>query len=261
MSRIEINDCRTDAPIFIHSELDDYGLTAIEFRVYARLARRAGGGGAFESVPSMAEEFEVSEKTVRRALRVLVACQLVGEQVRPGFSTIFTLLPRSEWLPKSDLKGVRTNIYGRGGLDTTDRGSPDTRDRGVWTPQTDEGNPNKSLSTRARENEIPDPAKHPANQVFAEVYEHPPHLDGQTKIATVVTNLDIWRRSLKRQKLNGTPAKNIGTLLEVYEERVQRETASPPAVAVVPTKTAAERSAEARRNWEQKGAANARANA
>jgi hypothetical protein len=259
MSRIEISDRRTDAPIFIHSELDDYGLTAIEFRVYARLARRAGGGGgAFESVPSMAEEFEVSEKTVRRALRVLVACQLVDEQIRPGFSTLFTLLPRSEWLPKSDLKGIRTNVYGRGGLDTTDRGSLDTRDRGVWTPQTDEGNPNKSLSTRARENEI---SEHPANQVFAEVYDHPAHLDGQTKIAAAVTNLDIWRKTLKRQKLNGTPAKNIGTLLEVYEERVQRETALPQAVAVAPTKTAAERSAEARRKWEQKGAANARANA
>jgi hypothetical protein len=29
-------------PIFIHSELDDLGLDPYEFRVYARIARRAG---------------------------------------------------------------------------------------------------------------------------------------------------------------------------------------------------------------------------
>lgn len=44
-----------DLPIFIHSELDDLGLTSQTFRVYAHLARRAGRGEAFPSYNSIGE--------------------------------------------------------------------------------------------------------------------------------------------------------------------------------------------------------------
>lgn len=56
--------------------------------------------------------------------------------------------------------------------------------------------------------------------VFEEVYEELPHLKGQADIEARVTDLDLWRRTLRRQKLNGTPPKNVGTLIEIYEERL-----------------------------------------
>ena len=41
-------------PVFIHSRLDDFGLTAPEFRVYCHLARRAGRTGrAWSSVQNI----------------------------------------------------------------------------------------------------------------------------------------------------------------------------------------------------------------
>jgi hypothetical protein len=42
--RIVVTDSR-DVPIFLHSKLDDYGLTLWAFRVYAHLCRRAGVNG------------------------------------------------------------------------------------------------------------------------------------------------------------------------------------------------------------------------
>lgn len=106
-TRIKARDGRDDMPIFIHSELDDYPLTPIEFRVYARLARRCGKGKAHESVPNMARDFSVSDRTVQRALRLLRAARLIGEQQRDGKTTLYTLLSRLHWTPGEQLSTLR----------------------------------------------------------------------------------------------------------------------------------------------------------
>jgi hypothetical protein len=106
---MEIQDGR-DNPIFIHSELDDYGLTLVEFRVYARLARRCGKAAAYESVPNMARAFGVKDRTVQRALKLLISARLIVAKPRPGFSTIYTLLPFSAWLPADSLDALRAQI-------------------------------------------------------------------------------------------------------------------------------------------------------
>jgi predicted transcriptional regulator len=149
VSTFETRDERDDKPIFIHSELDDYGLSAVEFRVYARLARRSGQTAAFESVPSMAKEFEVSDRTVQRALKVLIRARLISEQIRPGKSTRYTLNPRSVWAPKTQLKDIRNAVSNKSGDttaprphvtgDTTEGGGVTPRRGVVVTPQRDEG--------------------------------------------------------------------------------------------------------------------------
>lgn len=150
----EIKDSRDDLPVFIHSELDDYGLSAIEFRVYARLARRCGHGAAFESVPNMAKDFEVSHRTVQRSLKVLVKTNLVTETIRPGKPTLYTLNPQASWHSPRRLKAIREGVINKkektpSGGDTTAGG--DMRDGGGVTPrqgvgvtpQTDEGTPSE----------------------------------------------------------------------------------------------------------------------
>lgn len=180
----------SDIPIFIRADLDDYPLTPIEFRVYGRLARRCGTGSAYESVPNMASNFGVSDRTVQRALRLLVEARIIGEERRPGKTTLYTLLPHSRWLPAEQIAPLRTSISkqpdaaqvvtpqpGVSG-DTTTGGdtttpSPhvtgDTRDGGVVTPdtgvvvtpRTDEGSP--SEGTPLKDTQQQPPPQQPAS--------------------------------------------------------------------------------------------------
>lgn len=171
-SRLRVQEGRDDMPIFIHSELDDYGLSLVEFRVYARLARRCGRAAASESVPNMARDFGVNDRTVQRALRLLVSARLIAEERRPGKTTLYTLLPRPAWAPASALEALRTEILGRAqrgrAVVTPEPGvSGDTRaggqmpggdmrdggvvtpERGVVvTPEPDEGSPSEGTPSK-----------------------------------------------------------------------------------------------------------------
>ncbi len=152
--RVEVVDGREDLPIFIHSALDDYGLSAIEFRVYARLARRCGRGVAYESVVNMAKDFESSDRTIQRGLRLLVECRLISETIRPGKTTQYTLNGQNVWQDRSNLKATRERLFPRkpkpnvtgdtkAGGDTTPGGGV-TPERGVVvTPRRDEGSPSE----------------------------------------------------------------------------------------------------------------------
>lgn len=161
--KIEVVEGREDFPVFIHSELDDYGLSAIEFRVYARLARRCGRGVAYESVVSMARDFEVSDRSIQRALRVLVECHLISETIRPGKTTLYTLNGRKLWQDKKLLKATRDRLFPRkpkppvtsdnatGGATTAVAGV--TPQQGVEvTPQRDEGSPDQGFPPKVLQN-------------------------------------------------------------------------------------------------------------
>jgi hypothetical protein len=86
---------------FIHSALDDYGLTPAQFRIYCHIARRAGSGGsAFAGVDSMARTCQLHSKTVTRALAFLTARQLLAATRRPGRTTVYRLRPATAWVPQ-----------------------------------------------------------------------------------------------------------------------------------------------------------------
>lgn len=148
-------------PIFIQSELDDYGLTCPEFRTYARIARRAGGDSkATESVPNMAEAFGVDASTVRRALKVLCLCRLISKHERPGWTPEYALEDQDKWRDKTELKAVRetvlhpkrnavTLVTTHRGIDGTSahqtEGSLVTTHTSPCSPDIDEGTPVKVL--------------------------------------------------------------------------------------------------------------------
>lgn len=126
---------RRQIPIFVHSALDDYGLTPIEFRAYSRIARRAGDLGAcWESVPNMARDLGVSGRTLRRALRVLANACLVIETERDGETTERRITLPGEWEDKNDLAGIRKRV-----MPKNKKRTPDTRARGGRTPRPVEG--------------------------------------------------------------------------------------------------------------------------
>lgn len=85
--------------IFVHSRLDDYGLSAAVFRVYCHLARRAGKGAAYPSVSTIATVCRLHPDTVRAALRTLTVHRLLTRQDRPGETSLYRLTPASHWEP------------------------------------------------------------------------------------------------------------------------------------------------------------------
>lgn len=118
---------RKENPIFIRSELDDYGLTPNEFRVLARISRRAGDVGAcWESIPNMAEALELSANTVRRCCQVLALARLISEVNRDGETTERRVRPIVEWKNKAELPGIRRIVLGT----TEKKRTPTMRDRG-----------------------------------------------------------------------------------------------------------------------------------
>ena len=86
---------------FIHSALDDYGLSPAEFRVYGHISRRAGSGVAFAAVASMARVCQLHPQTVRKALKLLVKRGLISRETRPGMTPFYRLTPMWHWCPQS----------------------------------------------------------------------------------------------------------------------------------------------------------------
>jgi hypothetical protein len=103
------------SPAFIHSDLDDYGLSPFELRVYLRVVRRADAkllkGICRESVANMARGCGMSVRSAYNALRVLVGVGLLGEQTRPkGRPVEYVLLPRQYWKSPEELERIRAEL-------------------------------------------------------------------------------------------------------------------------------------------------------
>lgn len=95
-------------PIFIDRELDDFGLDPYQFRIYARIARRAGEKGAYESIKNMATGCQMSEGKVKSSLKVLIECGLVTKESCNGGTSIYRLTDKPEWIKSSkDLRSRR----------------------------------------------------------------------------------------------------------------------------------------------------------
>lgn len=92
--------------IFVHSSVDDYPLTPYEFRVYGKIARRAGQGIGWPSVEQVAEECLMSEDTARQALQNLTTFGLLNRQERPGLGPHYRLTQPNNWLSKEAVLAI-----------------------------------------------------------------------------------------------------------------------------------------------------------
>jgi DNA-binding MarR family transcriptional regulator len=91
--------------IFIHSSLDDAGLTTQEFRVFAHISRRAGSGRAWAGNKSMSEICQISHNTIDKCLSRLEGMRMVTRMRRPGKTTIYTITPPGQWVIPTPNKG------------------------------------------------------------------------------------------------------------------------------------------------------------
>jgi DNA-binding MarR family transcriptional regulator len=122
--------------VFVHSALDDLGLSPAQFRVYCHLARRAnagagGEGAAWPSVAEIARVCRLHPDTARAALRWLSDHRLLVRERRRGDTTVYRLTPASRWLcpPPSE----------------SDTSPPDSGDS---PPSVSEGTPPKRRETK-----------------------------------------------------------------------------------------------------------------
>lgn len=90
-------DGRKAPAFYIDIEADDAGLTASQFRVYARIVRRAGETKCFESVEHIAAGCRLEKKTVLQCLRDLMQANFIKKIKRPGRTSEYTLIDKSEW--------------------------------------------------------------------------------------------------------------------------------------------------------------------
>lgn len=94
---------------FIHSRLDDYGLTPAQFRVYCHICRRSNGAEhpAWASVDTMASVCKLHARTVRRALKDLVKLGFLLAENRPGRTTHY--IPSEAWCTSTQPEAVNVN--------------------------------------------------------------------------------------------------------------------------------------------------------
>ena len=87
--------------IFVHSALDDAGLSVRAFRLYCHFARRAGKDGFINSgADDMAAVCRMKRDTVFRAMNELEQRAMMVRQERPGATNLYTLTRPSEWRTK-----------------------------------------------------------------------------------------------------------------------------------------------------------------
>ena len=73
-------------------------LNPFEFITYAQIKRRAGGSGeCWESIDHMAAETSMSRTTLKKAIKVLIAKNLLMKEARRGGTDTYNLTPPEEW--------------------------------------------------------------------------------------------------------------------------------------------------------------------
>lgn len=142
MGKHTAEDHRDGMPVFIHSEIDDFGLNAFEFRAYAHLARRVNDkdGTYYESLEEGAKVCRMNVKTYRAALSALVDRGLVSRKDRAGQTSVYRLEPRQNWKPLPNQEGVPNQVALPEQVEP-----PTTSGRTPLPDQVDKGTPLKVL--------------------------------------------------------------------------------------------------------------------
>lgn len=100
-----------DLGLFVPSEIDDYGLDPFEFRLYSRIARRAGANGKCnESLPNMAKRCSMSLHKARQSVRLLEAAGLIRGQQITGKSIEWVLCHKRNWKHPEQLQEIRATL-------------------------------------------------------------------------------------------------------------------------------------------------------
>jgi DNA-binding MarR family transcriptional regulator len=228
--KAELKDSREDLPIFIHSELDDYGLTPIEFRIYSRHARRAGKKGCMESVAKMAEGCKVSPRSVQLAVKLLLLANLIEREERPGETTIYHLTPRSQWADASQLDNLRKQVTKDWKKVTPAMVAPPEKastpatlaphPRNGCTPTpamvAPKGTPVEGSPVKATTTSVVAARTETAVSLCRKITHRSPNEKQRQDITAQVKDLERWKVILDAFMLEGQPPQHVDWMLERY---------------------------------------------
>jgi hypothetical protein len=97
--QVKVLDHRDDLPIFLHSELDEYGLDPFEFRVYAHFCRRGSRTNIRASIGTIAKFCKMSERKAKYCIDALCAFGLIRMvKARNGEPTVYELNSKAAWI-------------------------------------------------------------------------------------------------------------------------------------------------------------------
>lgn len=149
------------AMMFVHSRLDEAGLSPAEFRVYGNLVRRANCGVAWPSIGNIAKVCRLHPQTVRKAIRELVFRNMVQIEPRAGETSRYLVTPVSLWSPIPRIDPLASNTPPSNAQGTPDKpmdGNPSETDAGKGNPKEgDQGKEIQSLAD-AREESVTHPS-------------------------------------------------------------------------------------------------------
>jgi hypothetical protein len=134
--------------LFVHSRVDDFGLTLRQFRVYCHLARRAGSGVAFPGRRSIAKVTKMSKTSAVQAIRDLESLKLLEVTRTDGHTTHYHLTAPSKWSTGPNERTVASRTGPIRGTPWTNPGNgtgPIQGTKGNPIKEIQEGNPNLSL--------------------------------------------------------------------------------------------------------------------
>jgi hypothetical protein len=103
-----------DGLSFIHSSLDDAGLTPAPFRIYCHVNRAAGRNGVCnQALSTIARLCGYGDETTRDALKILTARRMLRRNEIAGVGVEYRLNPPAQWLTVAPTPPPRKNRRGR----------------------------------------------------------------------------------------------------------------------------------------------------
>lgn len=127
-----------DGSSFIHSSLDEAGLTVQEFRVFCHISRRANGGECYASAESMAAICRIKRDTLFAAIRALESRGMLERESKIGCPTVYRITLEKHWHPSPQTGQVEaaTRPPKRDRLGPVPNGDPSPQTGQEVSPQT-----------------------------------------------------------------------------------------------------------------------------
>lgn len=129
---------KKDGSSFIHSSLDEAGLTVQEFRVFCHISRRANGGECYASAESMAAICRIKRDTLFAAIRALESRGMLERESKIGCPTVYRITLAKHWHPSPQTGQVEavTRPPKRDRLGPIPNGDPSPQTGQEVSPQT-----------------------------------------------------------------------------------------------------------------------------
>lgn len=224
---ISANDQRQAPFVYFDVELDDANLNPYEFRIYSRIARRAGGGDHYcsESLSSMASGCQMSTRSVIRAIQELAKRRMIRRVAKQGEVSRYALLDKKYWIA-SDSQSQVVVTHSHGGCDSQSLDLCPTVTGGVTHSHT-KNTKKKTTKKTSKETEAPaspEPAgisaNHPAIQFVRSITSRYPDKALWQSIAELLGesfDQERARRCYASWVGRGWNKMNFGWLFEWYK--------------------------------------------